>query len=70
MKPIIVVLMLFFSDGSVFQDFPYKRVDTVAECTQLVNNWRNEMREKYKDQSDPFPTTFLTGCVKDNGEPQ
>ena len=59
----IVILILTFSDGSVVQKSDVT-APSFTECVNKIIAWKDEMRTKYKTQTNPAPSTFITGCSK------
>ncbi len=64
MTAYLVIMMLTFSDGSVFayNDGKWPEVDSLAKCEMLITYWVTEMRIKFAN-SKVKPSTFITGCA-------
>lgn len=60
----IVLLMLTFSDGSFVQK-EGMTANSIAECAAIIEVWKDEMHAKYADQTEPLPSTFITGCIEE-----
>ncbi len=60
----LVIMMLTFSDGSVFAyNFgKWPEVDSLAKCEMMIKDWVNEMRIKFANDKIR-PSTFMTGCA-------
>lgn len=61
----LVVVMLTFMDGSVAQynNGKWDVADSYKECQQKLGAAVAEMKEAFKDQKDPKPSTFIQACV-------
>lgn len=59
-----ILMMLTFSDGTFVQG-NVPNVSTEAECQAIIQQWTVEMLAKYKDATNPTPSTFLTGCTQE-----
>ena len=61
----LVVVLLTFMDGSYveYNDGKWETAVGEKECQDKIKIATTELKEFYKDQKDPKPSTFIQGCV-------
>jgi len=62
----LVTVILTFADGSYveYNNGNWDVAKSYEECQSKIASAANELKEKYKDATDPKPSTFMLACIE------